>query len=160
MPVTEFLARAIRPAIQSQFRVQPMFALWGLTESETEEQASLLRYCRVTLFASPKCDQFVRCACAHAILRQPHMFSFVIKMFDNFIRDPSANKGSRLCQRYTACAICCRQSKWHTLNLSLILHPSNPEKREAGACLIINMWDLWTAHLAFHTLFFSCLSQI
>jgi len=29
-----------------------------------------------------------------------------------------------------------------------------PEKWEAGACLIINMWDLWTAHLAFHTLFF------
>jgi len=43
-------------------------------------------------------------------LRQPHMFSFVIKMFDNFIRDPST-------RTYDPCS---RPCKWHTLNLILI----------------------------------------
>lgn len=57
-------------------------------------------------------------------LRQPHMFSFVIKMFDNFIRDPSSNKASG--PRYDPhrelipIVRLAGWQSWHTLNLSLI----------------------------------------
>jgi len=98
--------------------------------SQNQNQTSLHRYYRAPFL--PPLNAINLCACAHAIFRQPHMFSFVIKMFDNFIRDPSANKGPEIVSAiYMVYAICCWQSKWHTLNLSLIQHPSNP--REMGS---------------------------
>lgn len=94
-------------------------------------------------------------------LRQPHMFSFVIKMFDNFIRDPSSNKASG--PRYDPhrelipIVRLAGWQSWHTLNLSLIPpceadNPGSQLPAKIGivpcSCLIINMWDLRTSHLA------------
>lgn len=128
MPVTEFLARAIRPAIQSQFRVQEQ---WLYEGSQNRKQKSRHPFSDIAVSPFlPPLNAINLCA-AHAPMQycgNRTCFHLLLKCLIISLEIHQQTKGPRLCQRYTACAICCRQSKWHTLNLSLILHPSNPRK--------------------------------